>query len=77
MAKRRKTDNRQVLVVLVMAVIIVSLVGTWLVLQSGFSGIEIKRTGTVSFYKESGPSPISVIERNPEGTGVVSFVKEG
>jgi hypothetical protein len=76
MVKRRKDSaNRQLLLVLVVATLVVSLVGTWLVLQNGIAATHTSTGGTVSFDKA--PNAPSVVNGNTVDTGVVSFVKAG
>lgn len=77
MAKKREDMSRKALMLLVVAVLVVSLVGTWLVLQSGFSSDSDATKGTISFSKTGNTYGNALVERNPDSAGKVSFVKEG
>ena len=77
MVKRRQQDaSKQVLLLLVVAVLVVSLVGTWMVLQSGFSESSASSTGQISFNKV-GSARGPILEGNTRESGVISFVKQG
>lgn len=78
MAKNREDMSRKALMLLVVAVLVVSLVGTWLVLQSGFSSQQSDASkGTISFSKVGAAYTGTIAETSQGSTGKVSFVKEG
>ena len=76
MARKKEDMSRKALTVLLVAVLVVSFVGTWLVLQSGFSSDSDANTGTISFSKTGNTYGSAIVERNPDSAGKVSFVKE-
>ena len=76
MAQKKEDVSRKALMLLVVAVLVISLVGTWLVLQGSFESPNTSRSGVVSFQKNGG-TVTSVVLRNTETSGKVSFVKQG
>lgn len=80
MAKKRQNDSsRVVLVALVVGVVLVSLVGTWLVLQTGFSTAQqTTNLGFVSFTKSSagaGATGQAAQKTTTSESSTVSFIK--
>jgi hypothetical protein len=76
MAQKKEDMSRKALMLLVVAVLVVSLVGTWLVLQSSFESPTDSSRGVVSFSKTGGPIPPPVMrESHPVASGIVSFEK--
>jgi hypothetical protein len=74
---KQKDAGKQLLLLLVVAVLLVSLVGTWLVLQNSFSGAPAaSRSGVVTFNKVSPSAPAVAVGRTVE-TATVSFIKQG
>lgn len=77
MAHKKKDMSRQALLLLVVAVLVVSLVGTWLVLSGSFEGQSASSRGTISFSKTGGQYTGPIMERNPDSAGKLAFVKQG
>lgn len=76
MRKQREDVSRFVLLALVVAVLVVSLLGTWLVLDTGFSASAGTQQGQVSFTKEYGTASPQVAKSNPVAGGVIAFAKQ-
>lgn len=76
MVRKKKEDmSNKLLVVLTIGVLVVSLVGTWLVLQQGFAEPRVASGGKISFTKD-GAQVVPVKIANPTTSGIVSFSKQ-
>jgi len=76
MRKQRQDSSRFVLLALVVAVLVVSLLGTWLVLDTGFSGPVVARHSQIDFVKQDGTSSPQIVRSNPIEGGVIAFAKQ-
>ncbi len=79
MSRRNSDAGRKMLLGLVVAVLVVSLAGTWLVLQTGFESPTRTQQGVVNFVRTPGIVPLGsqpvVQTKFGNDAGEVSFVK--